>query len=145
MGGHWSTLFTLQQSKHVESQNQNRPLFTRKSTRTLSYPHSPLPLPRTAPTSRPKSAAPPERNAPSPAPLAGAAAPLQAALDELATPGFANLGLEPPPSQISASCCPCAFSLLSRRQPARVAVKDGRGWWSWRHMPSQWKATPRIE
>jgi hypothetical protein len=71
--------------------------------------------------------------------------PLQAALDELATPGFANLGLEPPPSQISASCCPCAFSLLSRGQPARVAVKDGRGWWSWRHMPSQWKATPRIE
>jgi hypothetical protein len=74
MGGHWSTLFTLQQSKHVESQNQNRPLFTRKSTCTLSYPHSPLPLPCTAPTSRPKSAAPPERNAPSPAPLAGAAA-----------------------------------------------------------------------
>jgi hypothetical protein len=76
------TLFTLQQHSHAEVQNQNRPLCMRKSTHThtLSSPHPPmphsLPLARTAPTSRPKSATPPKRNALSPASLIGAAVSL---------------------------------------------------------------------
>jgi hypothetical protein len=71
--------------------------------------------------------------------------PLRATLDELTLPGFANLVLEPSSSQISASRCPHAFSLLSCRWLVWVAAKDDRGRWSWRHRPSQWKPTPRIE
>jgi hypothetical protein len=99
---------------------------------TLSSMHPPLPLPGTAPTNRPSqllclsAMLLPLHRSPASPPL------LRAALNELTPPaGLANLDLEPPPSPISTSRCPHAFSLLSRVRPAWVAAKDGR--WSRRY------------